>query len=258
MLSCGPVSASTAAAWLTLLVLLVLLLVLPVLLRPVQVLLLVLLLMELRLLRLLLLLLLLLRLRLLRLQRGRERRRARVAGHHAVEAVRLRVARRLAQGQPAPGAPLLEAAADAEHLPFPDASFDAVIVDSTDPVGVGEVLFTDAFYENCARVLTPRGLVVNQSGGPFMQAEELRETSSRRARHFPHVSAYVAAVPTYVGGFMTLGIAAKAEGLDRVPVEVIRERARAAGILGTTEYWTPEVHVAAFQLPPYIARHLPR
>lgn len=140
----------------------------------------------------------------------------------------------------------------------PAASFDAVIVDSTDPAGVGEVLFTDAFYENCARVLSPRGLVVNQSGVPFMQAEELRDTSLRRARHFPHVSAYVAAVPTYVGGFMTLGIAAKVDGLDRVPVEVIRERARAAGILGTTGYWTPELHAGAFDLPPYIARHLPR
>ena len=64
--------------------------------------------------------------------------------------------------------------------------------------------------------------------------------------------------PVSASGFMTLGIAAKAEGLDRVPVEVIRERARAAGVLGTTGYWTPEVHVAAFQLPPYIARHLPR
>lgn len=140
----------------------------------------------------------------------------------------------------------------------PAGSFDAVIVDSTDPAGVGEVLFTDAFYENCARVLSPRGLVVNQSGVPFMQAEELRDTSLRRARHFPHVSAYVAAVPTYVGGFMTLGIAAKVDGLDRVPVEVIRERARAAGVLGTTEYWTPELHAGAFDLPPYIARHLPR
>ena len=28
------------------------------------------------------------------------------------------------------------------------ASFDAIIVDMTDPIGVGEVLFTDEFYEN--------------------------------------------------------------------------------------------------------------
>ncbi len=135
-------------------------------------------------------------------------------------------------------------------------SFDVVIVDSTDPAGVGEVLFTQAFYADCARLLTPEGLVVNQCGVPFMQPEELRDTSRRRARAFPHVSAYVAAVPTYVGGLMTLGIAAKAAGLGQVPVETIRARAAAAGILGRTRYWSPEVQAAAFQLPPYIAELL--
>jgi spermidine synthase len=134
----------------------------------------------------------------------------------------------------------------------PDAAFDAIIVDSTDPIGVGEVLFSDSFYENCARVLTPRGLVVNQCGVPFMQADELRETSARRARFFPHVTAYVAAVPTYVGGFMTLGWAAKDPSLTSIGVAEIRARATAAGILGTTRYWTPELHVGAFNLPRYI------
>ncbi len=139
-----------------------------------------------------------------------------------------------------------------------DGSFDIIIVDSTDPVGVGEVLFTDEFYANCARILTAGGLVVNQCGVPFMQHDELHETSVRRAKFIPHVGAYVAAVPTYVGGFMTLGFAAKQSGLDRVPVETIRARAEAAGIAGLTRYWTPEIHVGAFNLPPYIAQHLPR
>jgi spermidine synthase len=139
----------------------------------------------------------------------------------------------------------------------PDAAFDAIIVDSTDPIGVGEVLFTDEFYAHCARILTARGLVVNQCGVPFMQADELRETSERRAKFFPHVTAYVAAVPTYVGGFMTLGWAAKNASLTRVGVDEIRRRAGASGILGGTRYWTPEIHVGAFNLPPYIAQHLP-
>ncbi len=139
----------------------------------------------------------------------------------------------------------------------PDASFDVIIVDSTDPIGVGEVLFTDDFYANCARILTARGLVVNQCGVPFMQADELRETSARRRKFFPHVTAYVAAVPTYVGGFMTLGWAGKDPELTRLPAATIRARAEAAGILGTTEYWSPEMHAASFVLPPYIARHLP-
>jgi spermidine synthase len=135
----------------------------------------------------------------------------------------------------------------------PDAAFDVIIVDSTDPIGVGEVLFTDDFYANCARILTARGVVVNQCGVPFMQADELRETSARRAMFFAHVTAYVAAVPTYVGGFMTLGWAAKDPALTRASADMIRARAGTAGVLGTTRYWTPEIHVGAFNLPPYIA-----
>nr|WP_321984389.1 polyamine aminopropyltransferase [uncultured Lichenicoccus sp.] len=138
----------------------------------------------------------------------------------------------------------------------PAASFDVIIVDSTDPVGVGEVLFADEFYRNCARVLSGDGIIVNQCGVPFMQSDELRETSLRRARFFPHVTAYVAAVPTYVGGFMTLGLASNAQGLT-LDVQTIRQRAAQAGILRTTRYWSPELHAAAFVLPPYIAECLP-
>ena len=138
-----------------------------------------------------------------------------------------------------------------------DGSYDVIIVDSTDPIGVGEVLFTDEFYANSARILSARGLIVNQCGVPFMQADELRDTSARRRQFFPHVGAYVAAVPTYVGGYMTLGFAAKEAGLDRIDVATIRARAEAAGIAGT-KYWTPEIHTGAFNLPPYIAQHLPR
>jgi spermidine synthase len=140
----------------------------------------------------------------------------------------------------------------------PDASFDVIIVDSTDPIGVGEVLFTDEFYKNAARILTDKGVIVNQCGVPFMQADELRETSERRAQFFPHVTAYVAAVPTYVGGYMTLGWAGKDPALTALTPDVLKARAEAAGIAGKSENWTPENHAAAFHLPPYIARHLPK
>ena len=71
------------------------------------------------------------------------------------------------------------------------------------------------------------------------------------------MTAYVAAVPTYVGGFMTLGWAAKDASMTKIPVDLIRSRADRVGILGMTDYWTPEIHAAAFHLPPFIARHLP-
>jgi len=140
----------------------------------------------------------------------------------------------------------------------PDGAFDVIIVDSTDPIGVGEVLFTDEFYKNAARILSAQGIIVNQCGVPFMQADELRETSARRAQFFSHVSAYVAAVPTYVGGYMTLGWAGKHPASTALSVEDIAKRAENARILGTTSYWSPHIHVASFWLPPYIARHLPR
>ena len=136
-------------------------------------------------------------------------------------------------------------------------TFDVIIVDSTDPIGVGEVLFTDEFYSNAARILTAQGVIVNQCGVPFMQADELRETSLLRKRSFSHVTAYVAAVPTYVGGYMTLGWAGKDPALTRLLPEELARRAEAAGIAGKSHYWSPEVHAGAFHLPPYIAMHLP-
>ncbi len=138
----------------------------------------------------------------------------------------------------------------------PDGAFDVIIVDSTDPAGVGEALFTETFYADCARVVGVAGIVVNQAGVPFMQGEELTQTTRRRATAFQCVTVYVAAVPTYVGGFMTLGFASNTPGLDAISTAELARRAEVAGIVGKTEYWTPEVHSAAFALPPYIARRL--
>lgn len=135
----------------------------------------------------------------------------------------------------------------------PSGAFDAVIVDSTDPAGVGEVLFTEDFYRECARVLGDGGVVVNQGGVPFMQSDELRQSSTRRAAFFADTHAYLIAVPTYVGGFMAIGWGAKDGASRAAPAAEIERRAAAAGILGTTRYWTPEIHVGAFNLPPYVA-----
>jgi spermidine synthase len=140
----------------------------------------------------------------------------------------------------------------------PPASFDAVIVDSTDPAGVGEVLFTEDFYRHCARVLTARGVVVNQGGVPFMQGDELRLSSARRAAFFADTHAYTVAVPTYVGGLMAIGWSAKDPACRAAPAAEVERRAAAAGVLGTTRYWTPAVHVGAFDLPPYVADCLRR
>ncbi len=135
------------------------------------------------------------------------------------------------------------------------ASFDVIIVDSTDPAGPGEGLFTQTFYRDCARALTTTGILVNQCGVPFMQTDELVRTAAMRRTCFPSASAYVAAVPTYVGGFMVFGMASNSEPLA-LTIDEVATRATQTGILHQTSYWSPPIHNAAFALPPYITRLL--
>lgn len=133
--------------------------------------------------------------------------------------------------------------------------FDVVIVDSTDPVGPGEVLFTERFYRDCHRVLTPGGVLVNQNGVPFMQADEVTMTYRRRRKSFKDVGFYVAAVPSYYGGLMALGWASDDPNKRNVPAATIARRAAAAG-LGKTGYYTPAIHHAAFALPAFVLPHI--
>ena len=133
------------------------------------------------------------------------------------------------------------------------SSIDVIIVDSTDPTGPGETLFTDAFYRDCARVLKAGGLLVNQCGVPFMQPDELQRTTKLRRLAFSHVSAFVAAVPTYVGGLMAFGIASNSPILGVTPAQ-INERAQLSDLAASCHYWSPSIHSACFALPPFIAQ----
>jgi spermidine synthase len=129
--------------------------------------------------------------------------------------------------------------------------FDVVIVDSTDPVGPGAVLFSAEFYANLHRVLAPGGIAVTQNGVPFFQRDELVGSMRDLSRVFGHVTAYIAAIPTYVGGHMALGFASDDEDAHRRPLDLLQERYAAAPV--ETRYYTPEVHAAAFALPRFIA-----
>jgi len=128
--------------------------------------------------------------------------------------------------------------------------FDVVMVDSTDPMGPGAVLFTEAFYRNVHRCLTPGGVLVTQNGVPFLQREELVTSVRHFASIYKDAAAYVAAIPTYFGGHMAFGWATDNADLRKTPVDVLTERFDAAGF--DTRYYTPEVHAAAFALPRFI------
>lgn len=128
--------------------------------------------------------------------------------------------------------------------------FDVIIVDSTDPIGPGEALFTRDFYAACKSCLAAGGVMVTQNGVPFMQLDEVRDTAARFAKLFADWHFYSAAVPTYVGGIMTFGWASDEPALRQVSVADLTARYRAADL--HTRYYTPELHPASFALPAYV------
>ncbi|QPC44731.1 polyamine aminopropyltransferase [Kaustia mangrovi] len=131
-----------------------------------------------------------------------------------------------------------------------DKRYDLVIVDSTDPIGPGEVLFTETFYGACKSILKPGGILVTQNGVPFFQAGELKATMAAFSGLFADASCYLASVPTYFGGDMAFGWGTDNADLRTVPLETLKARYAASGI--DTRYYTPEVHQAAFALPAYV------
>jgi spermidine synthase len=133
--------------------------------------------------------------------------------------------------------------------------FDVVIIDSTDPQGPGAVLFTREFYADCKRCLAPGGILVTQNGVPFFQPDELRNTAERLKSLFADTAFYVAAVPTYYGGFMAFGWGSDSTAPRRVAADAVARRYKAAGF--DTRYYTPELHVGCFALPRFMQKLMP-
>lgn len=128
--------------------------------------------------------------------------------------------------------------------------FDVVISDSTDPYGPAEALFSADFYTAIRRCLAEQGVFVAQNGVPFYQLDELLDTAKRFKPLFADSYFFTAAVPTYVGGVMTLAWGATYRGLRHTPIEQLQERYAERGL--STRYYTPEMHVASFALPKYV------
>ena len=125
--------------------------------------------------------------------------------------------------------------------------FDVAIVDSPDPVGPATVLFVTEFYRNVARVLRGPGMMVCQTGSTFLQPREIGEAFRRLRLVFARVMPYVAAIPTYIGGFFGFLLASNRVQPLRVAPAVLEARYRRARL--ACRYYTPAIHQACFALP---------
>ena len=131
--------------------------------------------------------------------------------------------------------------------------YDLIIVDSTDPFGPGEGLFTKEFYGSCYKALREDGIMVNQHESPFYKedAAAMQQAHRRIAQSFPVCRVYQAHIPTYPSGHWLFGFASK----KYHPVYDLNAAAwNLRGI--STGYYNTKLHAGAFALPNYVERLL--
>ncbi len=127
--------------------------------------------------------------------------------------------------------------------------YDVIIVDSTDPFGVGEGLFTKEFYGSCFKALHDDGIMVNQHESPFYDedAAAMQRSHKRIVGSFPISRVYQAHIPTYPSGHWLFGFASK----KYHPVHDLNPAKW--NLLGLkTKYYNTKLHAGAFALPNYV------
>ncbi len=97
-------------------------------------------------------------------------------------------------------------------------SFDLVLVDSPDPIGPAEVLFSEGFYARVREHLTETGILVAQTESPVYHRDLIENTARRLKALFATVLFYTAPVPTYPSGFWSFALA------TNLPREALRVR----------------------------------
>lgn len=130
-----------------------------------------------------------------------------------------------------------------------DERFDAIIVDSSEPIGPSAVLHSAEFFADCRHALNEGGILVTQNGLPFLFPGHLAQTTRAFASLFSFVAPYMCTQPCYFGGPFALNWASDEDDHLDISEKRLAKRQTKRGI--KTRYWTPAIHNAAFALPAY-------
>lgn len=126
--------------------------------------------------------------------------------------------------------------------------YDLIIVDSTDPIGPGEGLFTKEFYANCYKALKEDGIMVNQHESPFYLGDRkaMQRAHKRIVESFPISRVYQAHIPTYPSGHWLFGFASKKyHPIKNLNHDWVKHEIE-------TKYYNLNLHVGSFMLPTYV------
>jgi spermidine synthase len=134
-----------------------------------------------------------------------------------------------------------------------DKTYDLILVDSTDPIGPGEGLFTREFYENCFRILTDDGILINQHESPYYDFHQhgMKRAHLRINELFPIVHVYQYHMPTYPSGHWLFGFASK-------KYDPLKDQQKDwwESLNMETKYYNSDIHRGAFALPNFVKERM--
>ena len=134
-----------------------------------------------------------------------------------------------------------------------ESEYDIIIIDSPDPFGPSEGLFTKEFYGSCYKALKDDGIMVNQQGSPFYREDAVAMQRSHRriASTFPIARTYQAHIPSYAAGYWLFGFASK----KYHPIYSFdASKWKSFGL--KTKYYTTKLHIGCFYLPAFLEEML--
>lgn len=146
----------------------------------------------------------------------------------------------------------------------PEGTYDAVIVDSSDPVGPAAVLFQRPFYEAVHRALRPGGVMCTQGESLWLHLDIIKEVAAECRKVFEGgvVRYAFTTIPTYPSGQIGFMLCSKAGEGEDAAVDFSPRQPPPSGRpdLPSLRYYNAEVHRAAFVLPQFakeaLADHL--
>ncbi len=141
-----------------------------------------------------------------------------------------------------------------DFLQKAEEAFDIVIVDSTDPIGEAQALFSLSFYSKLLHVLTKDGVFITQSGSPILQKEVVKQARQGLKQFFSSISTALIFVPTYPGTLWSLTLASQGRGPKSITNEEIEKRMAKNKI--KTQYYTAETHQSSLVLPPFLKKEI--
>jgi len=127
-------------------------------------------------------------------------------------------------------------------------SVDMIIVDSTDPIGPAEGLFSDEFYRDCFNCLSENGMVVQQSESALYHMKLIGEMrNSMNSAGFSHLQTLFFPQCIYPSGWWSATLASKAD------LTTFREQDSANKPFDTV-YYNVDIHIASLAQPEFFKK----